>query len=195
MEKSDYMELAELREQLAELKGRLAQEQIISERAILDTVRQQVTKINRSGRFYIFMGIFALLYCCRVMHEWGFSDQFVAFTGLLLAACAGGTVYLHHGLMTTTAISRKNLVQIASKLVRFRRLLSRWHFFSLPMLAVWIAWFYHEAMLHFEQVEYVAYGAGVGVVVGGVIGLYRHFKTLRETDQALESLRELMHEE
>ncbi len=188
------MELEELREQLAQLKSTLAKQQIISERAIREATQQGLAKINRAGRIYIIFALFALYYCCSLLYKMGFSNGFVLLTGIVLLFFAVGMIYMHYGLMSAD-LRQGNLVETASKLTRFRRMYSRWHLISVPILLVWIYLFYGESSILSDNPEYALIGMIAGGTIGGAIGLYRHFKTLAEADRTLSHLKELLHDE
>lgn len=195
MEERDYIELHELREQVGLLKEKLMRQQIISERAIIEASQKGIGKLNKTGNIWGIFGIFAVVYCTFSFHRFGFSDGFVIGTAIMLAICAAVTIYAHWGIRSID-VANGNLVDIAQRLIRFRKIYSRYHLFSIPALFVWCYFLYQDAQHMLEYAEGFLIGGCVGGLIGAVIGLKAHFKVIRETDKVLANIRELMqHEE
>lgn len=191
MDYREHTELNELREQIALLKDKLQRQQIISERAIIEAAQKGINKLNRSGTIFTLFGLFAVVYCSWAFHRFGFSDEFVIGTAIFLAACAVATMYAHWGLRSVDVASG-NLVEIASRLLKFRKIYGRWHFYTVPALLVWCYFLYKDAYRMLNNPEGFLLAGIVGGTIGGAIGLWRHFKTIRETDKVLKNINELM---
>ena len=191
MEERDYNELHELREQVALLKEKLMRQQIISERAIIEASQKGIGKLNKTGNIWGIFGIFAVVYCSWAFHRFGLSDGFVIGTAILLAICAAVTIYAHWGIRSID-VANGNLVDIAQRLIRFRKIYSRYHLFSIPALFVWCYFLYQDAQHMLEYAEGFLIGGCVGGLIGAVIGLKAHFKVIRDTDKVLKNINELM---
>lgn len=191
MEHKEHIELEELREQVALLKEKLQRQQIISERAIAEAAQKHIGKLNRVGIVYAFFGVFAAVYCSWSFHRFGFSDEFVIGTAIFLAGCAVGTMYAHWGLRSVDVI-HGNLVEIASRLLKFRKIYSHWHFYTVPMLLVWCYFLYKDAYRMLDNPDGFLIAGFVGGVIGGAIGLWRHFKTMREVNKAIANIKDLL---
>ena len=195
MDYREHTELNELREQIALLKDKLQRQQIISERAIIEAAQKGIYKLNKAGTKWGIFGIFAVVYCSWAFHRFGFSDGFVIGTAIMLAVCAAVTIYAHWGIRSVD-VANGNLVDIAQRLIRFRKIYSRYHLFSIPALFVWCYFLYQDAQHMLEYAEGFLIGGCVGGLIGAVIGLKAHFKVIRDTDKVLANIRELMqHEE
>ena len=166
----EFQELEELRGQVSLLKEKLMRQQIISERAIIEAAQKGIGKLNKTGKMWGAFGIFAVVYCTFVFHRIGFSDAFVAFTGVFLMVCAVVTIYAHWGI-SSIDVSRGNLVDIAQRLIRFRKIYSRYHLFSVPVLLVWCYFLYYDAQLMLENAESFLIAGVVSGLIGLVIGL------------------------
>ena len=191
MDTRDNMELTELREQVALLKEKLMRQQIISEQNIIAAAQKGISKLNRTGNMWGAFGIFAVVYCTFMFHRFGFSDGFVIGTAIFLAICAAVTIYAHQKLRSID-VAKGNLVDIAQRLMSFRKIYSRYHLFSIPALLVWCYFLYQDAQHMLEHAEGFLIAAIVGGLIGGVIGLKAHFKVLRETDNVLKNINELL---
>ena len=191
MDYREHTELNELREQIALLKDKLQRQQIISEQNIIAAAQKGISKLNKTGNMWGIFGIFAVVYCSWAFHRFGLSDGFVIGTAIMLAVCAAVTIYAHWGIRSID-VANGNLVDIAQRLIRFRKIYSRWHLFAVPAMLVWCYFFYYDAQRMLGNAEYFLIGACVGGVIGAIIGLKAHFKVIRETDKVLKNINELM---
>ena len=191
MNNQEYKELDELREQIALLKDKLQHQQIVSERAIQQAAQAGIGKLNRQGVIMTAFALFAVVYCSWAFHRFGFSDGFVVGTTIFLGVCALVTAYAHLKLRSIDVASG-NLVEIASRLVSFRKIYSHWHIFSIPALLVWCYFLYWDAQRMLDNPEGFLIAGCVGGVIGGIIGLKKHFAIMRETDKVLANIRDLM---
>ena len=191
MDTRDNMELTELREQVALLKEKLMRQQIISEQNIIAAAQKGISKLNRTGNMWGAFGIFAVVYCTLVFHFLGLSNAFVIATGIFLMISAVVTIYAHQKLRSID-VAKGNLVDIAQRLMSFRKIYSHWHLFAVPALLVWCYFLYQDAQHMLEHAEGFLIGGLVGGIIGAVIGLKAHFKVLRETDNVLKNINELL---
>ena len=191
MNNQEYKELDELREQIALLKDKLQHQQIVSERAIQQAAQAGIGKLNRQGVIMTAFALFAVVYCSWAFHRFGFSDGFVIGTTIFLGVCALVTAYAHLKLRSID-VANGNLVEIASRLVSFRKIYSHWHIFAIPALLVWCYFLYWDAQRMLDNPEGFLLAGCVGGVIGGIIGLKKHFAIMRETDKVLANIRDLM---
>ena len=187
----EFQELEELRGQVSLLKETLMRQQIISERAIIEAAQKGIGKLNKTGNIWGIFGIFAVVYCSWAFHRFGLSDGFVIGTAIMLAICAAVTIYAHWGIRSID-VANGNLVDIAQRLIRFRKIYSRYHLFSIPALFVWCYFLYQDTQHMLEYAEGFLIGGCVGGLIGAVIGLKAHFKVIRDTDKVLKNISELM---
>ena len=190
---NENMELEQMREQLALLREKLKQQEIVNENAVVKEIKMGVGSINRRGVVQVLIGLFSVPFCCCVFAGMGLTDDFVWGTGIMLTVCLFATVYAHFGL-NLLSISRDNLIQVGLRTLRLRKIYKIWYYFAIPMLLVWGYFLYCElAMLitDAEQFKAMLLGLCLGGVIGGAIGVRMHFKTLREADDVLEHIREL----
>ena len=191
MDTRDNMELTELREQVALLKEKLMRQQIISEQNIVAAAQKGIGKLNKAGNIWSIFGIFAAVYCSWAFDRFGFSDDFVIGTSIFLAICAAVTIYANLGIRSID-VAGGNLVDISQRLIRFRKIYSRWHLFAVPALLVWCYFLYQDAQHMLDDAEGFLIAGCVGGLIGAVIGLKAHFKVIRDTDKVLKNINELM---
>ena len=189
----EKMELEQMRGQLALLREKLKQQEIISEKAIVESIKRGVGSINRIGVVQVLIGLFSVPFCCYVFAGLGLTDDFVWGTGIMLTVCLCATVYAHFGLNLLN-ISRDNLIQVGLRTIRLRKIYKTWYYFAIPMLLVWGYFLYCElAMLitDAEQLKALLLSVLIGGVIGGAIGVSMHFKTLHDADEVIGHIREL----
>lgn len=191
MDVREHIEFEQMREQIALLKEKLLRQQIISERAIIEAAQKGISKLNKAGTKWGIFGIFAVVYCTFAFHRFGFSDGFVIGTAIMLAICAAVTIYAHLGIRSID-VANGNLVDISQRLIRFRKIYSRYHLYAVPMVLVWCYFFYYDAQRMLEYAEGFLIAGCVGGVIGAIIGLKAHFKVIRDTDKVLKNINELM---
>ena len=183
-------ELEELREQLDLLNKKLEKQQIFAEKSMIKYVKADLKKLNGSGVFYIVMGIFALIYCPVTFYFWNFSFEFVVGTALMLFVCLAYTLYLHNGLYSID-VAKGNLMELSQKVLRLRKGYANWLYVGFTMIIVWCYFLYREALVIYENPEGFMVAAIIGGLLGGVIGLSRHFKVVRDADNLLEHIKEI----
>ena len=194
METNEKIELDELREQVALLKYKLQHQKIVSERAISEAAQKGIGKLNTAGTISMVFGVFAVVFCTIAFHQMGFSTAFVIGTAIFLGVCAIATIYTHCSLRPID-VAHGNLVEIMQKLIRFRKIYSYWHFYSIPALLVWCFFLYYDALqLGMDTMPFLI-GGGVGGVLGAAMGLKRYFAIMRETDSIIAKINELMQNE
>ena len=183
-------ELEEMREQLDLLNKKLDKQQIFAEKSMIKYVKADLKKLNGSGVFYIVMGIFALIYCPVTFYFWNFSFEFVVGTALMLFVCLAYTLYLHNGLYSID-VAKGNLMELSQKVLRLRKGYANWLYVGFTMIIVWCYFLYREALVIYENPEGFMLAAIIGGLLGGVIGLSRHFKVVRDADNLLEHIKEI----
>lgn len=194
MDAREKMELDELREQVALLKYKLQHQKIVSERAISEAAQKGIGKLNTAGTISMVLGVFATVWCTIMIHQMGFSLAFVIGTAIFLGVTALATIYTHCSLRPID-VAHGNLVEIMQKLIRFRKIYSYWHFYSIPALLVWCFFLYYDASHMLSDATPFLIGGAIGGVFGGAMGLKRYFKIMRETDSIIAKINELMQSE
>ncbi|MBR4995077.1 MAG: hypothetical protein IKY82_03345 [Alistipes sp.] len=196
MERNDieFQELNELREQVSLLKEKLLRQQIISEQAIIAATQKGIGTLNRAGKMYVILGLFAAVFSPWSLYNVGFSKSLVISTALFLVVCVCATIYAHWGLMSVD-VTRGNLVEIYQRLIHFRKVYGRWQLFSIPTLVVWSYYLYRDAQLMLEDAEFFLVCAAIGAAIGAFFGFKKYFIILREADKAIANVKELMQQE
>lgn len=187
-------ELEEMRSQIGILKEKLEKQNIVNERHIRNSMKSNMSSINKTVTVTIFLGIFALVYCTWFFWQQGCSLAFVISTGIMLAVCLGLTIVQRINLGRTD-FSKGNLVETAQNLSKIKAHYQDWHKIAIPMIVIWFGWMIYEmtGILGFEGPMAIGFfcGATVGGIIGGVLGFRINRKIVRKTGEILEQIEEL----
>lgn len=186
-------ELEEMRSQVAILKNKLAQQTIISDSHIRNSMKSKMSDMTKTIAWTIFGGIVAVPYCIGVFYKFGFSLTFLIATAIMLVVCIGLTIKQRYTLKGLD-FSQGNLVDVAEKLNKVKKHYHEWIKVALPMFLLWLAWLAYEAVKHMEHGSLLTgflSGAAVGAIIGGFIGLRINRKIVRKSSEILDQIKEL----
>lgn len=188
-------ELEQMRSQIGMLKQKLEQQTIVNERHIRNSMKSKISDLNRTVRGTIFAGIFAVLFAPMTFYIQGCSLLFVIGTAVMLALCLGLTIIQKINLGRMTDLSQSNLIETAEKLSRTRTHYKEWYKIAIPMLLVWVGWMIYEMVnaIGIESPTAIGFycGAGVGLIIGGVIGARINRKVVQQANEILAQIEEL----
>ena len=106
------------------------------------------------------------------------------------------SILISHYRLRKRDIYSGDLITVYQEVSRMRKIYKNWHYFSIPILVVWFAWWEYEiyqTMAHEDlTMMLIISGSGIfGGVIGGIIGLRIHKRTLRTADDLLRQIEEL----
>lgn len=188
-------ELEQMRTQIGMLKQKLEQQAIVNDMHIRNSMKSKISDLNRTVRGTIIAGIFAVIFCPMFLHIQGCSLIFVIATGIMLAVCLGLTVVQKIALGKMTDLSHGNLVETAERLSKVRTHYKEWYKIAIPMIIVWAGWMLYEMVqvLGVESPTAIGFysGAGVGLIIGGILGARINRKVVRQANEILSQIEEL----
>ena len=188
-------ELEQMRSQIGLLKQKLEQQAIVNDRHIRNSMKSKISDLNRTVRGTIFVGIFAVIFAPVTFYIQGCSLVFVIATAVMLAVCLGLTIVQKVNLGKMMDLSQDNLVETAKKLGKVRTHYKEWYRIAIPMLLVWIGWMVYEMVnaIGVESTTAIGFycGAGVGLIIGGVVGARINRKVVRQANEILAQIEEL----
>lgn len=198
MSNTDTNEIMEMRQQLAALKKRLENQEIINSRHLKEAMSHKLSAINRRAIWISAICLVAIPYCFAVFHNLaGFSLAFCYGTTCMFLGCVGAMAWSHYRLHRSDILS-DNLVRTYHEVARLKKIYKRWHYVSIPVLVVWLAWLMYEIYANFTQdttlLRMMCTSCLVGALIGGIIGLRIHNKTIRNADDILRQIEELRQE-
>lgn len=189
-------ELESMRQQMATLKNKLDEQEIVNERIMRSSMKRNVSEITR--RYNIVMAIGVLMvpygYMCFVKLS-GLSVDFWIVTSIFMLVCAGATFY-NSRIIRAPGLMNSNLVEARKKVAGAKRFESRWLMFGIPAVVLWLTWFLYEVY----QIHGGALGNGlflggcIGGIVGAVCGTSIHLKTQRQYQEIIDQISDLTKE-
>lgn len=188
-------ELEQMRIQIGMLKQKLEQQTIVNEMHIRNSMKSKISDLNRTVLGTIFVGIFAVIFAPMTFYIQGCSLLFVIGTAVMLAVCLGLTIAQKINLSRMTDLSQSNLVETAEKLNKTRTHYKEWYRIAIPMILVWVGWMIYEMVntIGIESPTAIGFycGAGVGLIIGGIIGSRINRKVVRQANEILAQIEEL----
>ena len=192
---NEINEILEMREQLATLKKQLDTQEIINDRLIKEAMSSKLSSINRSAVWICVVCLIMIPMGYLNFQRLGHSTAFCIATSMLFLICFVA-IFLSHYRLRKSDIRNGNLITTYTEVARMRKIYKSWHYWSIPMLIVWFAWLEYEIyqnMAHEDlTMMFIISGSGIfGGVIGGIIGLRIHKRTLRTADDLLRQIEEL----
>jgi hypothetical protein len=188
-------ELEQMRSQIGMLKQKLEQQTIVNERHIRNSMKSKISDLNRTVRGTIFVGIFAVVFAPMTFYINGCSLAFIIATAVMLAVCLGLTIVQKINLGRMMDLSQGNLVETAEKLSKVRTHYKEWYKIAIPMIIVWGGWMIYEMVnvLGVDSPTAIGFycGAGVGLIIGGIIGARINRKVVQQANEILAQIEEL----
>ena len=193
---NENFDLENMRQQMTTLKDKLNHQEIINDRLIRRSMRNEVNTIAR--RYYIIMAVGLLMlpygYWCFVILG-GLSLFFWIITSIFMLVCVGATFFTLHKINDPNMMNR-NLVEARKRVASAKKFETNWLFFGIPAVVVWLGWFLYESY----QVHGGALSSGffiggcIGGIIGAICGLSINFKTQRQYQDIIDQIEDLTKE-
>lgn len=187
-------ELEEMRAQLGTLKEKLEKQTIINESHIRNSMKSKMSDINKTITGTIVAGIFALVYCTLYFYHQGCSFAYITATAIMLIACIVITIAQRVNLGRID-FSQGNLVETAEKLGKLKKHYQDWYKIAIPMIIVWLGWTIYEmsGIIGLDTPMGIGFccGAGVGVIIGGIVGMRINKQVVSKATEILDQIAEL----
>ena len=186
-------ELENMRQQMTTLKNKLNQQEIVNDRLIRRSMKNEVNTITR--RYYIIMalGLFMIPYgyWCFVK-LCGLSLFFWIATSIFMLVCVGATFYTLRKINDPDMMNR-NLVEARKKVASAKKFEANWLFFGIPAVVLWLSWFlYQTYQLHGGALSNgLFWGGCIGGIIGAICGLSLNFKTQRQYQEIIDQIEDL----
>ena len=186
-------ELESMKAQLGLLKEKLEKQEIVKEQHLRKAIKGKLREINRIAVKMMLVGLFAILYCIWWLNHFGFSVYLQAGTFLMLAFSTIATFVQHRNLLAAKELSA-DLVKETFDLVKLKKRYNQWLYLAIPMVLVWFSLMVYEIANVIVIKEFAATliaGAAIGAVIGGIVGIKIHYRTIRKIDEMLAQIKEL----
>ena len=190
---NENFDLENMRQQMTTLKNKLNKQEIVNDRLIRRSMKNEVGTITR--RYYIIMalGLFMIPYgyWCFVK-LCGLSLFFWIVTSIFMLVCVGATYYTLRKINDPNMMNR-NLVEARKKVASAKKFEANWLFFGIPAVVVWLGWFLYETyQLHGGAFSNgLFWGGCIGGIIGAICGLSMNFKTQRQYQDIIDQIEDL----
>ena len=186
-------ELESMRQQMNTLKNKLNQQEILNDRVMRRSMRNEVNTITR--RYYIIMavGLFMVPYgYWSFVKLAGLSLFFWIVTSIFMLICAGATYYTCHKINDPNLMNR-NLVEARKKVASAKKFEADWLFFGIPAVVLWLGWFLYEVyQIHGGAIDNGFFWGGcIGGIIGAICGLSLNFKTQRQYQEIINQIEDI----
>ena len=190
---NENFDLENMRQQMTTLKNKLNQQEIVSDRLIRRSMRNEVNSITR--RYNIIMAIGILMvpygYWCFVKLV-GLSIFFWIATSIFMLICAGATFYNSRKINDPGLMSH-SLVEARKKVASAKKFESNWLLFGIPAVILWMGWFFYETYQIQGGDFYNGFflGGCIGGIIGAFFGIKIHLKTQRQYQDVIDQIEDL----
>ena len=184
-------ELQEMQAQMALLKQKLNNEEIVNDRLLREVTRQRVHRLNRNVWQEGMCVLLVITFGNYAFHQMGCSWWFIGATTVMMLGCFLARL-IPHRRVKESEIMQGDLLTVAKQVRRLRQLYKDWVRISIPMVVVWFIWFLVE--IYFQHTDslfifvFTAIGTAAGGTVGGIIGGRQHKKFIREMDEIIAQI-------
>lgn len=182
----------DMRQQLNTLKKKLGEQEIVNDRLIRRSMKQEVNKISRRYNVIMALCILMIPYTYVVFKmSLGLSLPLWIGTSIFMLITAGATYYNSQNVANANMMS-KNLVEVGQKMARAKKFDANWLFFGIPAVIVWLAWLVWELYQHdADAAHYSLYGVVCGATLGSIIGIKVHTRTMHEYQNIIDQIEDL----
>ncbi len=186
-------EFENMRQQMTTLKNKLNHQEIVNDRMMRRSMKNEVNTITR--RYYIIMalGLFMVPYgyWCFVK-LCGLSLFFWIVTSIFMLVCVCATFYTLRKINDPNLMNR-NLVEARKKVASAKKFEANWLLFGIPAVVLWMSWFLYETyQLHGGAVSNgLFWGGCIGGIIGAICGLSINFRTQRQYQDIIDQIADI----
>ena len=175
------------------LKNKLNQQEIVNDRLMRRSMRNEVNKITRRYNVVMTLAILMVPYFYWVfVRLTGFSMAFWIGTSIFMLICAIATFY-NSRKINDPGLMSSSLVDARQKVASAKKFDADWLLFSIPTLILWFGWFVYEVyqLNNGSLADGLFWGGCVGGVIGAFCGFRIHFKTQRQYQDIIDQIEDL----
>ena len=186
-------ELENMRQQLTTLKNKLNQQEIVNERLMRRSMRNEVNTITRNYNIIMILGIFMVPYFYWVFVKLaGFSMAFWIGSNIFMLICVGATFYNSHKISDPDMMSN-SLLEARQKVASAKKFDADWQKFGIPAVILWFGWFMYECyQIQGGDIDNPFFWGGcVGGIIGAIAGYKYHFKTQRQYQDIIDQIEDI----
>ena len=192
MEKDILMEFDEMRSQFGELKSMLKDQQIVNEKMARRAMKGDYNRVRKDLIFAIVLEVVAIPLQVVLLPYIGMPTWYLVFTVLFLLSALVASVYSLRRYASADMISG-NLTEVALGIVKYKRFELKWFLYAIPLLLVWIFFFFYYLTRGYESVlvRGSVWGGIIGVIIGFTFGFINYYQNLKRMNRLLRQIKEV----
>lgn len=192
MEKDILIELDEMRSQFGELKSMLKDQQIVNEKMARRAMKGDYNRVRKDLIFAIVLEVVAIPLQVVLLPLIGMPTLYLVFTVLFLLSALVASVYSLRRYASADMISG-NLTEVALDIVKYKRFELKWFLYAIPLLLVWIFFFFYYLTRGYESelVRGSVWGGIIGVIIGFTFGFINYYQNLKRMNRLLRQIKEV----
>ena len=189
---NENFELEDMREQMNTLKKKLNQQEIVNDRLVRRSMKNEVSTITRRYNIIMVLSVLTVPYFYWVFVKLsGFSMAFWIGSSIFMLICGGATFYNTRKINDPDMMSH-SLIEARKKVASAKKFDVDWLKFGIPAVIVWFGWFMYEVYLQDNDLANgLFWGGCVGGVVGVIAGFKFHFRTQRQYQDIIDQIEDL----
>ena len=138
---NENFDLENMRQQMTTLKNKLNQQEIVNDRLIRRSMRNEVNTITRRYNIIMILAVLMVPYTYWVFVKLsGFSMTFWIGSSIFMLICAGATFYNTRKISDPDMMSH-SLVEARKRVASAKKFDADWLKFGIPAVILWFAWF------------------------------------------------------
>lgn len=187
----DFMELDEMRAQMAVLKNKLDKETIINERQMRDAMKSKAQTINANAWVSVGASVFVIIWALFFFPAEGFSWCFTAITIIMMLVCDFFT-WKHHKNVNSKTMNG-DLVTVAKVMKKLRDDYVNWLKYGIIMVIFWFAWLATEYCIILKDWKLsilIIVSLLISLAIGGFIGLRMHRSVIHNAEDIIKEIEE-----
>ena len=194
---SDY-ELDMMRQQMATLKNKLDQQEIVNERLIQQSIGSQLRRMRFLKWRKLVIILLGMIYVPGIVFWMLDLPLWFALVTLVFFGIAAVYDFYYMNGISENNMSRQQLLDTSNRLVKMKKMNARWLWFSIPFLIVWLTIFIYlvcmQGSMNEEEMKGFLYGCGGGLVIGAVLGTMVYLRQQRSAQNLIDQIKELEEE-
>lgn len=188
------MELEEMRRQMAILKEKLDKQEIINDQLMRKAIGKKLRRLRNTRWRQVLITLAALVYMPILCYHLQIDLWFIIVTVLFFISGGIYDIYYTNGL-NDGDLQNKRLLELKEKVIRIKRMNTRWLWFGIPFVVVWLCMFFwlvcHKSAVPSEQAHGMVIGGLIGGGIGAVIGTTVYRRQQRNADELIDDIEEL----
>ena len=189
---NENFELEDMREQMSTLKKKLNQQEIVNDRLVRRSMKNEVNTITRRYTIVMILSVLTVPYFYWVFVKLsGFSMAFWIGSSIFMLICGGATFYNTRKISDPDMMSH-SLVEARKNVASAKKFDVDWLKFGIPAVILWFGWFTYEVYLQDNDLANgLFWGGCVGGVIGAIVGFKIHFKSQRQYQDIIDQIEDL----